>query len=206
MKLILRFLAALLIFSLNAPMAGAQTLHVPRVEIGGEGGMLAAIADGLFFTPTAGPRLTFNISQRDAIELAADTILRGESRSIYGLYFLHYKRTTRRPLDWSGIRPFLTVGTGGYYSYSKTPELRVPRPDGSVVVYPAHSDGEVSGLNLATFGGGFERGLNRHASFRVEVSGFAAIREEGFIAFRVLAGVSVPIGAYRASTGMHDSF
>jgi hypothetical protein len=199
MKLI-RVYTTLLILSLNAPMAGAQALQVPRVEVGGEAGMLGAIGDGLYLTATAGPRLTINISQRDAIELAADTMLRGESRGIYGLYFLQYKRTTHRWLDWSGIRPFFALGTGGYYSYRRVPARRLPRPDGSVVVYPAHSYGELSHLNLATFGGGLERRLNRHASFRFEGSGLAAIHQDGFLAFRILAGVSVPIGGYRANT------
>jgi hypothetical protein len=199
-RLILRFHTALLILSVSAPMAGAQVLHVPRVEVGGQGGMLGAIGDGVHLTPTVGPRVTINFSQQDAIELAADTILRDGSQGINGLYFLQYKRTTRGPLDWSGIRPFFTLGTGGYYAYRKNPERRYSRPDGSVVVYPAHSNGEVSGLNLATFGGGFERGLNRHTSFRIEGTGAVAIHDDGFLAFRILAGVSVPIGGYRANT------
>jgi hypothetical protein len=112
-------------------------------------------------------------------------------------YFVQYKRTTRRPYDWSGTRPFFTAGTGGYYSYRKISELRLPRPDGSVVVYPAHSSGELSRLAVAAFGGGFERGLNRYASFRLEGSGFAPLHSDGYLGFRVLAGISVPIGGYR---------
>jgi hypothetical protein len=197
-KLILPFGVALLglIFS---GATGAQTLQVPRVEVGGEGGILGAIGEGLHLRPTAGPRLTFNISQQDAIELAADTIFPG-SRSIYGLYFLQYKRAMRGPSGWKGIRPFYTAGTGGYYRYQKVPERREARPDGSLVIYLKHSTGEVSRLNVATFGGGFERGLNRHASFRLEGSGFLAMHDDGFLGFRILAGVSVPIGGYRAAT------
>ncbi len=81
----------------------------------------------------------------------------------------------------------------------KVPEQRVPRPDGSVFVYPAHSSGELSRLTVAAFGGGFERALNRYASFRLEGSGFAVIHSEGYLGFRVLAGISVPIRGYRAS-------
>jgi hypothetical protein len=202
-RLIFRFGAALLVFSLSSATAGAQALQVPRVEIGGEGGMIVAFAEGAFFRPLVGPRLTFNISQRDAVELAADTVLPSEYGT-YGFYFLQYKRTTRRTTrrlsDWSGLSPFFTVGTGGYYSYRRSPERRLPRADGAVVVYPASSYGELSRLNIATVGGGFEQGLNRHASFRVEGTGFIAIHKEGFLAFRILAGVSVPIGGYRASS------
>jgi hypothetical protein len=178
--------------------AGAQTLQLPRVEVGGGGGFFGAIGEGLHLSPAAGSRLTFNLSRRDAIELAADTLFL-ESRSIYGRYFLQYKRATRGPSGSTAIRPFYTAGTGGYYTYRKVPERRDTRPDGSVVIHPAHSTGEVSPLNSITFGGGLERGLNRHASFRFEGSGFLALHDEGFLGFRVLAGVSVPIGGYRAA-------
>ncbi len=67
-------------------------------------------------------------------------------------------------------------------------------------MYPTHSTGEVSCLNIMAVGGGFERRLNRHASFRLEGSGFLAMYDDGFLGFRTLAGVSVPIGGYRAAT------
>ena len=196
MKLILLFGHALVILSLQG-IAGAQTLHASPVEIGGQTGLIGVIAAGLFIRPIVEPRVTFNISQQNAIELAADTLIPTEGPGIYGLYFVQYKRTTRRPSDWSGTRPFFTAGTGGYYSYRKISELRLPRPDGSVVVYPAHSSGELSRLAIAAFGGGFERGLNRYASFRLEGSGFAPLHSDGYLGFRVLAGISVPIGGYR---------
>ena len=198
MKLILPFGVALLSLVFIGA-AGAQTLRVPLLEVGGEGGLIGAIAEGVHLRPIVGPRLTFNVTQRDAIELAMDTLVPYEYGT-YGLYFLQYKRTTRRPADWSGIRPFFTAGTGGSYYYRKIPERRLGRPDGSVVVYPSHADGEVSRLAIATFGGGFERGLNRHASFRLEGGGFLLLDNDGFLGFRVLAGVSVPIGGYRATT------
>ena len=75
------------------------------------------------------------------------------------------------------------------------------RPDGSVVIYPAHSTGELSRLNIASVGGGLERGLSRYASIRLEGSGFAVLdNDAGGLAYRVLAGISVPIGGYRANT------
>ena len=197
-RLILPF-GVVLLSLIFSDATGAQTLQVPRVEVGGEGGIAVAIGEGLHLRPAAGPRLTFNISQQDAIELAADTLFFG-SRSIYGLYFLQYKRATRGPSVWTGIRPFYTAGVGGYYTYQRVSERRETRPDGSIVIYPAHSTQEASRLNIMTFGGGFERGLNRYASFRLEGSGFVALHQDGFPGFRILAGVSVPIGGYRAAT------
>jgi hypothetical protein len=191
--------AAFVVLSLSVHgVASAQALHLPPVEIGGQGGLVGAIAEGLFARPIAGPRLTFNISQQHAIELAADTLSSGDGHGIYGLYFLQYKHATRRPADFRGLRPFVTAGTGGYYTYERVAEWRSLRPDGSAVVYPAHSTGELSRLALVAFGGGFERGLSRYASFRLEGTGFLVVDSEGFLGFRVLAGISVPIGGYRA--------
>ena len=183
MTLILPLCIPLLVIAFGAlspTTAGAQALHVPRVEVGGEAGVLVAIGEGVVLRPLVGPRLTFNISQRDAIEIAADTLAPADSRT-FGFYFLQYKRTTRRTtrrqFSWSGLSPFFTVGTGGYYS-----------------------SGELSRLNIAAVGGGFDQGLNRRASFRLEGSGFVSVQRDGFLAFRILAGVSVPIGGYRASS------
>lgn len=196
MKLILPFGPALILLSLQG-VAGAQTLEMPLVEIGGQIGLVGGIAEGVHVRPIAGPRLTLNISPQDAVEMAFETLFPNGGSGLYGLYFVQYKRTTRHPPDWRGIRPFFTAGTGGYYSYRKVSEHRVPRLDGSVVVFPAHARGELSHLSTVAFGGGFESGLNRHASFRLEGSGFVAIHSEGFLGFRVLAGISVPIGGYR---------
>jgi hypothetical protein len=196
-KRILLSAAVLIVLSLFfSGIARAQALRVPALEIGGQGGLVGAFGEGLSARPIAGPRLTFNISQRHAVELAADTLFAG-GRGIYGLYFLQYKHFTRLPADWRAIRPFVTAGTGGYYSYEKVPELRSPRADGSAVVYPAHSTGELSRFAVVAFGGGFERGLSRYASFRLEGTGFVVMDSEGFPGFRVLAGISVPIGGYR---------
>jgi hypothetical protein len=191
------FRIGLLTLFLNATVVGAQTLQVPRIEVGGQVGWVGAIAECFCVRPIVGPRLTINISQRDALEVSAET-LAPSNPATYGLYFVQYKRSTRVPSHWTGIRPFYTAGTGGYYEYRQIRERRETRPDGSVVTYPAHSTGELSRLTIATLGGGFERGLTRHASFRLEGSGFAVLDEDGFLAYRVLAGISVPIGGYRA--------
>jgi hypothetical protein len=199
-KLILPFGAALLFASLSPTTAGAQALQVPRVEIGGQLGWIGAIGACLCAFPIVGPRLTVNISQQNAVELSVETLTPG-APSAYGLYFLQFKRTPRRPSNWSGITPFYSVGTGGYYRHDSVPEYRSTRPDGSVVVYPRHSSGELSRFNIASVGGGVERGLSRHASIRLEGSAFAILDNDGGgLAYRVLAGVSVPIGGYRANT------
>jgi hypothetical protein len=199
-KLILPLGAALLVVSLSPTTAGAQALQVPRVEVGGQVGWIGAIGACLCASPIVGPRLTVNISQQNAVELSVETLTPG-APSAYGLYFLQFKRTPRRPSNWSGITPFYTVGTGGYYTHRSIPEYRSTRQDGSVVIYPRHSTGELSRLSIASVGGGLERGLSRYAAIRLEGSGFAVLADGGGgLAYRVLAGVSVPIGGYRANT------
>jgi hypothetical protein len=199
-KLILLFRTALLLLAFNSTTAEAQLLQVPRLEVGGQVGWIGAIGECFCVLPIVGPRLTVNISQQNAVELSVETLTPTAPRA-YGLYFLQFKRTPRRPSNWSGITAFYTVGTGGYYNYEKVPEYRQTRPDGSVVIHPAHSTGELSRLNIASVGGGLERGLSRYASIRLEGSGFAVLdNDDGFLAYRVLAGISVPIGGYRANT------
>ena len=200
MELILPLRLALLALFLVPTVVGAQTFLVPRVEVGGNVGWIGAIGPCFCVLPILGPRLTVNFSQQNALEITVETLI-PDSPAAYGLYFVQYKRATRPPSHWTAIRPFYTIGSGGYYNHSKIPERRETRPDGAVIVYPAHSTGEVSRLNIATVGGGFERGLSRYASLRLEGSGFVILdSDDGFFAYRVLAGVSVPIGGYRAVT------
>src|SRR6266576_3831159 len=81
-KLILSFGPALVILSLQG-VARAQTFHVPAVEVGGQAGLIGAIAEGVFSRPIAGPRLTVNISQQNALEFAADTLVPNDGPGIY---------------------------------------------------------------------------------------------------------------------------
>jgi hypothetical protein len=178
--------------------AFAQPVEVPSFEIGADGGIVGGIGEGLQLGLAAGARLTFNVSQSHSIELAADTLLLDAPRAVYGLFFLQYKHTVRRSEGQRGTRLFYTAGSGGHYRRRKIIERREVRPDGSILVFPAYTTRELSGFNLISVGGGFERVLNRRVAFRAEGGGFVALDEDGFVGFRILAGVSVPVGAYRA--------
>jgi hypothetical protein len=159
-ELILPFRLALLAIVLGPAIVCAQTFEVPRVEVGGHAGWIGAVGECLCALPIVGPRLTINLSQQNAVEVHVET-LTPASPATYGFYFVQYKHTARRSSGQAAIRPFYTAGTGGYYNHRRIPEGRETRPDGSVVIYPAHSTGEVSRLNIATFGGGIERDLSR---------------------------------------------
>jgi hypothetical protein len=199
-ELILPFRLALLAIVFGPAIVCAQTFEVPRVEVGGHAGWIGAVGECLCALPIVGPRVTINLSQQNAVEVLVGT-LTPASPATYGFYFVQYKHTARRSSGQAAIRPFYTAGTGGYYNHRRIPEGRETRPDGSVVIYPAHSTGEVSRLNIATFGGGIERDLSRYASLRLEGGAFTVLdSDEGFLAYRVLAGISVPIGGYRGDT------
>jgi hypothetical protein len=120
--LILPFVAVLLFLSLSPATAGAQALQVPRVEVGGQVGWIGAIGECLCVLPIVGPRLTVNISQQNAVELSVETLTPGAPRA-YGLYFLQFKRTPRRPSNWSGITPFYTVEPAGTTTTTECPSI-----------------------------------------------------------------------------------
>ena len=109
MKLVLSLGIGLLNLVALCGAAGAQTLRVPRVEVGGEAGMLVAIGEGLHPMPTAGPTVTLHISQQDAIELAADTIFLGSGQSTGCTFFNTGARRGVRPIG-QGFA-FYTAGT-----------------------------------------------------------------------------------------------
>ena len=115
MKLVLSLGIGLLNLVALCGAAGAQTLRVPRVEVGGEAGMLVAIGEGLHPMPTAGPTVTSHISQQDAIELAADTIFLGSGQSTGCTFF---NTSARR-----GVRP---IGQG--FDRSTRPEQEAITP------------------------------------------------------------------------------
>ena len=57
-----------------SPATPAQELHAPVMEIGGQLTALGAIGEGLHMRPLLGPRLTINLTQRNAVELSGDVM------------------------------------------------------------------------------------------------------------------------------------
>jgi hypothetical protein len=186
---------AIVMLLLGAANVGAQTVDVPPLEVGVQGGTVSFIGEGVYTRLAVGPRVTFNLSQRDAIEVGTPFF---QFQYPGGLYLLRYKRALR-PRTGLGATPYVTVGTGGYYSRGYVRERRASRADGSVAIFPAHATGRLSGLNVASVGGGIEFRLNSHLAAHVESDAFVSVdRDYGALGFRLLAGLSVPIGGYRA--------
>jgi hypothetical protein len=184
---------AILVLLLSATYADAQAVHVPTLEVGIHAGLVGLVgADAAQPRVVVGPRLTLNLSQRGAIDLGTDTI---PFQGTWGFYFLRYKHMVHARAHGTAT-PFVTAGAGGSYFRGFVGEHRTSRADGSVAIVPAHSTGKLSGLNFAVFGGGIESQLNKWLAARVEGEALASIY--GGFAFRFLAGLSIPIGGYRA--------
>src|SRR5687767_7820405 len=87
--------ALLALFVLTASAAQAQGQSPPRFEIGAQGGAIVfAAGDGAVLL-NGGPRVTLNLSRRDAVELAADFLAGTEHSGLFGLYLIQYKRVLR---------------------------------------------------------------------------------------------------------------
>ena len=83
-----------------------------------------------------------------------------DRRHLDGVYFLQYKRLLSPRSAADRNTAFATVGTGGYFFHSRIGERHQPRPDGSVVVFPARTHAKLSSTRMATFSVGLEHRLN----------------------------------------------
>ena len=188
-----------LLLSLSTTTVLAQDIRVPPIEIGGQLTALGALGEGLHILALVGPRVTVNLSQRNALEISADVMTRSfDRRHLDGVYFLQYKRLLSLRSAVNRNTAFATVGTGGYFFHSRIGERHQPRLDGSVVVFPARTHAKLSSTRMATFAVGLEHRLNERLAARIEGGGLALLDQNGFIGFRLLGGVSIPIGGYRA--------
>src|SRR6185436_1839392 len=113
-------------------------VRLPRLEVGTSGGPVAALGGDAALILVLGPRLTFNATPRDAVEVVAEIAGTGENSGLFGVYLVQYKRVLR-PHSTPASAIFLTAGTGGDFQYDRVEEYRSGRPDGSVLVEPAYT-------------------------------------------------------------------
>jgi hypothetical protein len=177
--------------SLSSAEAQVSTAEWPRVEIGAQVGPSMFVGGGVFLG--AGPRLTLNVTPRDAVELTVDILSGTEYSGIFGLYFVQYKRVVR-PGDRRHSAIFVTVAPGGTFRYYRSPERRHERADGSTVIHPAYTSAELGGPLFVSGGVGVERVLARYVAARAEVQ--AVFSSVGVVGIRGVVGVSIPLGGY----------
>jgi hypothetical protein len=156
----------------------------------GRGGLL-----GLGFA--GGPRLSVNLNELIGLDVVADIVEPHDSGGLYGLYAIQARHLLRAG-DRTRSAIFITGGAVGGFEYERVPERRTERPDGSVVVYRAFTEGSLSRPVMFSGGIGMQRVLTRFAAFRAEgqlIFGF----QDAFLV-RAALGLSVPIGGTYART------
>jgi hypothetical protein len=166
----------------------AQEPSVPRVELGGSG--------GLFVTPTGdgvlliagGPRLTVHIDDRIAIDLLGDFAGPTDSSGLFGIYQLQARYMVKGAAPERTI--FLTGGVAGGFSYYHAPEGRETRPDGSIVVRSAYTRTSLSRPMAFAVGLGTQRPLASRVALRMD----AQVLGGPALAVRGSVGVSIPLG------------
>lgn len=187
--------ALLALFVLTASAANAQVQSPPRFEIGAQGGaMVFAAGDGAFLL-NGGPRVTLNISRRDAVELLADFLAGTEHSGVFGLYLIQYKRVLREG-DRRRSAIFVTGSTAGTFHYYRSREWREERADGATIVHPAYTRAQLEKPILIGSGIGLERVVGRYAAFRAEVGALVSLRYLSSVGIRGVVGVSIPLGGY----------
>lgn len=174
--------AVLVALSSTAMAQSAPDLETPpRVQLGVTGG-------ALIFLPTVGARLTVPVADRLALEGAAELLPWmpfAEERADYLLFQAGVRHRFGR---WRTWRMHGTYGLTFYGTYTHVREVREPRPDGSVIVYPDHRRFRMS-RGAAAYGGiGGERLLANGLVVRWDVQAMMPI------------GMAIP--APRASFGI----
>ena len=181
------------LFALTASVASAQIQSPPRFEIGAQGGAIVfAAGDGALLL-NGGPRVTLNISRRDAVELLADFLVGTEHSGVFGLYLIQYKRVLREG-DRRRSTVFVTGSTAGTFHYYRSREWREDRADGATITHPAYTRAQVENPILIGSGIGLERVVGRYAAFRAEVGALVPLRSLSAVGIRGVAGVSIPLG------------
>jgi hypothetical protein len=169
-----------------------QQTVVPRFELGASAGLFTAISrEGPFAIVTWGPRLSVNAGDRIGFDFVAEIISPTESGGLYGVYAVQIRHVFR-PAGPRQSAIFVTGGVVGAFEYERLPERRVRRPDGSVVIYQASTDAEVTWPAGFSGGIGMRRVFGRYAAFRADAH--AMFGFGGVLAVRGALGVSIPIG------------
>jgi hypothetical protein len=187
----------LAILTLAARTAMAQTANGPRVELGGTfSAILPVLAgDGPGFLIGVGPKLGLNLSRtiglQGSLEMLGPFGDRDGINGVYGAdarFAVRHGQNDQRKLS-------ITVGLAGGFQYMRRSERRVMRPDGSIVVTPAHRRLRTSGPATVVLGLAGDHVFSRRGALSTAIQVF--VGQLSGMAIRGSVGVSFGAGGYR---------
>jgi hypothetical protein len=192
---------AILIIVLSAALAtrtaSAQTANGPRVELGGTFSAILPVvaADGPVFLLGGGPRLGVNLTRTIGLQGSLEMLGPfGDRDGINGIYGGDARFAVRH--DRNGQRTLsITVGLAGGFQYTRRSERRVTRPDGSIVVTPAHRRLRTSDPATVVLGFAGDRLFSRRGALSTAIQVF--VGQLSGMAIRGSVGVSFGAGGYR---------
>lgn len=208
--LINRLAAAVVLLGVTASPLAAQTLAAdrPLIEVGVSGVLFGGLVDvsDLIGDPQSGakgfsPHVTVKLTRRLGLEASIDVFrvekeysAASSARLLSSFHSLGLVIRHRESDDGRSFR-FVRVGAGGHFESQRVPETRITRSDRSVVVFPAYQQREFTAVNFGFVGVGVQRTMLSHLAIRGGIDG--TIGSSG-LGVRLAAGISVPIGSYRA--------
>jgi hypothetical protein len=183
--------------ALAARTVSAQTANVPRVELGGTfSGILPVVAaDGPVFLIGGGPKLGVNLTRTIGLQGSLEMLGPfGDRDGINGVYGGDARFAIRHGPD--GQRTLsITVGLAGGFQYTRRSERRVTRPDGSIVVTPAHRRLRTSDPATVVLGLAGDHVFSRRGAVSTAIQVF--VGQLSGMAIRGSVGVSFGAGGYR---------
>ena len=181
---------------LAASPARAQEVRAPRFELGANASGIVAFGfeGGAAVVGGAGPGVTVNVTPRVAIDLSAELVGPADSSGTTGLYQTQVALPIRRSPDGKRTLSF-TAGAVGTLWYRQAPEMRSPRLDGSMVVYPGYRTFRVSAPTTLAIGIARKEVVGRHIATCFGLQTY--VGSLGGIAVRATIGVAFGVGGYR---------
>jgi hypothetical protein len=184
----------LAILMLAARPASAQT--PPRLELGGTFSAILPVvpAEGPAFLIGGGPRLGVNLTRTIGMQGSLEILGPfGDRNGINGIYGADARFAVRH--GENGQRTLsITLGLAGGFQYMRRAERRVTRPDGSIVVTPAHRRLRTGNLTTVVLGLAGDHAFSRRGALSTAIQVF--VGQLSGMAIRGSAGVSFGAGGY----------
>jgi hypothetical protein len=168
----------------------AQPADAPSpIQLGGSAGVI-------FFLPTLGARLSIPLRPPLTLEGVAEYVplTFEDDGAAWFLFQAQLRHRLNRGQAW---RMHATYGATLFGKYIHRRELRQPRPDGSVIVFPAYRGMQIVRPAGVHAGVGAERSLSERVAVRWDVQVLVAVGEKPILVPRAVFGVAWQRGTRR---------